>query len=148
MIELDKNLGPLCYLVNECYATLFPKLPGYPEFSLSRAMATFWKIKVFNKLQINLFDAFKHLLSEERSIKIKQGEAKTKAKMSKDEVAPNSSIAMSHYESKNFQILNKFVQAIADISINEVKVHMLGSTQLVPDEPYAKLHEVVMANTK
>lgn len=146
MIELDKNLGPLCYLVNECYAILFPKLPGYPEFSLSRAMATFWKVKVFNKLQLNLFDAFKHLLSEERSIKIKQGEAKTK--VNKNEVLYNSSIAMSHYEPKNFQILNKFVQAIADISINEVKVHMLGSTQLVPDEPYAKLHEVVMANTK
>jgi len=143
MIELDKSLGPLCYLVNECYSTLFPKLPGYPEFSISRAMATFWKIKVFNKLQINLFDAFKYLLTEERDLEIKQGQSKTKLNK-----PTNILMSLSHYGSKNFQILNKFVQAIADISINEVKVHMLGSTKLVPDEPYTNLHEVVMANTK
>jgi hypothetical protein len=143
MIELDKTLRPICYLVNECYSALFPKLPGYPEFSISRAMATFWKIKVFNKLQINLFDVFKYLLTEERNIKIKQGQSKTKFNK-----PTNTSTTFSYYESKNFQILNKFVQAIADISINEVKIHMLGSTKLVPDEPYMNLHEVVMANTK
>lgn len=146
MIEFDKVFGPLCYLVNECYAILLPKLPGYPEFSISRAMATFWKVKVFSKLEINLFDAFKQLLSEERAERIKEGKARTK--VCKKSEAANASTPLSHYESKSSQILNKFVQSIADISINEVKVHMLGSTKLVPDEPYAKLHEVVMAGTK
>lgn len=133
--------------MNECYATLYPKLLGYPEFSFSRAMATFWKVKVFNKLQVNLFDSFKHLLSEERAEKIKQGEEKTKLNRKKEQLY-NFQVALIHYDSKNFQLLTKFVQAIADISINEVKVHMLGSTKFMSDEPYVKLHDLIMANTK
>lgn len=143
MIEFDKSLGSICYFINECYSTLFPNLPGYPEFSLSRAMATFWKIKVFDKLQLNLFETFMGLLSEERIKKLKVGELKTKLRNK-----PGSDKVPVKSESRNFQVLNKFVQTIVDISINEVKVHMLGSTKLVTDKPYEALQDLVIINTK
>lgn len=43
---------------------------------------------------------------------------------------------------------NRFVQAIADLSLNELNVHFLGSTKIVLDNPYAKLRKVILNCTK
>ena len=42
----------------------------------------------------------------------------------------------------------RYVQATADLSINELKVHYLGSTKFVPDAPYAELNAEIQTHTK
>jgi len=138
MIEFDRSLSSITALVNKCYAFLFPKLPGYPGFSFSRLMATLWRVKVFNKMQGQLFDSFKDLLNKERR------EQKKKEYVS----AEYEEMMNCFVESKNSTILSKFIQAIADISINEITIHMLGSTKLRPDEPYLKLQDEIITRTE
>eukprot|EP00826_Nyctotherus_ovalis_P040724 TRINITY_DN4036_c0_g1_i3.p2 TRINITY_DN4036_c0_g1~~TRINITY_DN4036_c0_g1_i3.p2 ORF type:complete len:160 (-),score=35.77 TRINITY_DN4036_c0_g1_i3:566-1045(-) len=101
-----------------------------PQFTFGRAMVIIWKAKVFNKLQDELFTSFKFVLAKERM------KEKADSMMEDfDQLTPAL-------------LLSKFVQAIADLSINEIKVHMMGSTKFVPDEPYAKLHELIVFETK
>ena len=60
------------------------------------------------------------------------------------------------HENKNILLLSRygsrlqrsFVHAVADISINELKVHHLGSTKFVPDEPYQELNRKIIRMTK
>jgi hypothetical protein len=77
MIELDKTLKPLCKVINDCYEVLYPNFPRYPKFSVSRAMVTLWKAKVFSKIYLNLFEAFSSVLVVEREEHVKEGKQKT-----------------------------------------------------------------------
>jgi len=93
-------------------------------------MATLWKSKVFNKLKHILFTSFRTLFTLER-----QRESQNKG------VDPFK-------EAKNMTLLSRFMQSIGDLSINEVKVHMLGSTKFVPDDPYEELENMVLVDTR
>jgi hypothetical protein len=92
-------------------------------------MATLWKHKVFNKLKHILFTSFRALFNLEQQAK------------------PVNEISDFFHKAKS-TLLNRFVQSISDLSINEVKVHMLGSTKFVPDGPYEELESMILANTR
>ena len=137
MVEFDKTLGPICSLINQCYACLYPDFPKYPAFSFTRAMTVLWKVHVFDKLQADLFDAFKAVLSSER----------------KPELSPDRSMCAANngicfQETKNYAILSRFIQSVVDLSTNELKVHMLGHTHYSPDKPYEDLESVTLSATK
>lgn len=136
MIEYDRNLHTICDLINQCYQELFPTFPQMPEFTFSRLMATLWKMQVYNKLKDNLFSSFKAILRIERRI---QG---------KNTSRPVEAMTDFFDEPKTTSLLSRFIQSIADISINEIKVHMLGSTKFEPDEPYAQLQDIIVVDTK
>lgn len=140
MIEFDRILSPICILVNKCFASLFPGLPAFPEFSFTRLMATLWRVKVFDKMQGELFDAFKRMLGEER---------RERAASGKEYSSENEEEMLDCCDSsRNANVLSKFLQAVADISINEVTIHMLGSTKLMPDSPYLKLEDEIILSTE
>lgn len=44
--------------------------------------------------------------------------------------------------------LHRFTHAIADLSINELKIHFLGSTKVQLDEPYQNLNKMIIKQTK
>lgn len=171
MIELDRTLEPLCKLINECYEASFPGLPQFPKFSLTRAMITLWKHKVYAKLEGNLTEAFVTLLYKERQAEIKLGEQKTdlqkkgnlktsksvmvesgSKKPTEEEEGPKSLAVMEGFgesnESRECELLGRFVQSVADISVNELKIHYLGSTKVDMDEPYNELDKIVLKQTK
>lgn len=77
MIELEETLAPLCNVINYCYEELYPNLNKYPRFSLTRAMITLWKTKVFGKIQSNLYDSFGEILCTERCENAKFGKEQT-----------------------------------------------------------------------
>jgi len=131
-VEFDKTLKGLCDVINGYYAKLFPDLSHTPPFTFSRLMVIIWKLKVLNNLQNELFNSFQLLLTEERY--------KEKVDVQEDEVMEDLSQPKS--------ILYKFTQAIIDLSINEIKVHMMGSTKFEPEEPYSRLQDLVIMKTK
>lgn len=137
MVELDRNLKVISDLVNVCYASLFPDLQEVPEFTITRAMATIWKAKVFDKLKDTLFISFRAALLFQRRQQIKEVRSK-KGEWEQDFFSA----------ARSGGLLGRFVQSVADISVNEVKVHTLGSTQFVPDEAYAQLQKAILEDTR
>lgn len=135
MVEFDRNLKGICDMINQCYSKLFPNHPNSPAFTFSRAMTTIWKAKVFDKLKDKLFASFRDILNLERR---KQA---TEKAISEEEMTDFFN------EPKNFMLLNKFVQAVTDISINEISVHMIGSSKFVPDETYSQLEDIILSDT-
>ena len=103
-------------------------------------MATFWRVKVFNKIQDKLFAAYMAVLESEIEKTIS-----TEKKIAFKDI---ESMVENFEDSGNCFELFRFLQTIADISINEVTIHMLGSTKLMPDEPYLQLQNVIMADVK
>eukprot|EP00826_Nyctotherus_ovalis_P054426 TRINITY_DN7125_c0_g2_i15.p1 TRINITY_DN7125_c0_g2~~TRINITY_DN7125_c0_g2_i15.p1 ORF type:complete len:405 (-),score=56.96 TRINITY_DN7125_c0_g2_i15:21-1235(-) len=137
IIELDRNLKVISDLVNMCYANLFPDLQEVPKFTVTRAMATIWKTKVFDKLKDILFTSFRTTLFLQRQQQAKELRSK-KGKLEMDFFS----------DAKSGGLLGRFVQSVADISVNEVKIHMLGSTKFAPDEAYTQLQEAVLEDTR
>ena len=46
------------------------------------------------------------------------------------------------------ELAERFIQSVADISINELKIHFLGSTKVDLDEPYKELNKAIFKQTK
>ncbi len=46
------------------------------------------------------------------------------------------------------ELLYKFVQSVADLSVNELTIHSLGSSTFVLEDPYKSLHDLIMVHTK
>ncbi len=172
MVELDKTLEPLTKVVNECYEALFPGLPQYPKFSFTRAMITLWKTKVYSKIESNLAGAFVTLLDQKRQNDIKLGELKTHFHKKVGEEEPQSmGPAIGENEGKiqiseeypkscfipegvglmdcsDSELIARFVQAVADLSVNELTIHYLGSTKAVLETPYKELNNIILKQTK
>jgi len=160
MIELDKTFEPFTRAVNECYESVFPDLCRYPRFSFSRAMTILWKEKVYAKIKLNLLDAFTQILQEKKSYEIKAGKLMTKKESSHSlQTATNALLlpnlkkhdpvlANEIFKNTNVELSSRFIQSIADLSINELTIHYLGSTKLVLDEPYKELDELIQKQTK
>lgn len=160
MVELDKVFEGFAKAVNECYENVFPGLCQYPKFSLSRAMIVMWKKKVYSKIGINLLNAFMQLIQERRSFEIKAGKTMTSKKPShgiypqtEGALLPtlrhyNAVLANEVFGTRNIELMGRFAQAVADLSVNEITVHYLGSTKAKVEEPYAKLDKAVLKQTK
>lgn len=86
MIELDRVLEPLCKIINECYEAIYPNLPKFPKFSFTRAMITFWKTKVYAKIETNMLEAFAQILAEERQNKVQKGKQAIELKKKQSEI--------------------------------------------------------------
>ena len=147
MIEFDKNLCKVTEVINKCYQTLFPYLPCYPKFTFTRAMIAIWKSIVYNKLESKLFQAFVMLYTEVRT---KKSEANSHSKMgfnpfNETDKNIQKELLLSRYLCK---FNNRLSQSIVDISVNDLRIHFLGSTKFVPDGPYSKFNELILQLTK
>jgi len=161
MIEIDKAFAPFAKAVNECYESHFPGLCRNPKFSFSRAMIIFWKQKVYSKIKNNLLDAFTILLQMRRQSEIRAGKLMTKNNpINSFKVSPKDSLLVElqnfdpetmaelfGYVNKDVDLLFKFVHSVADLSVNELTVHYLGSTKTNLEEPYRELDKVILKQT-
>jgi CheY-specific phosphatase CheX len=123
-------------------------------------MIILWREKVYAKIKLNLLDAFTQVLQKKRSLEIKAGKLMTKKESSYNLqsvtnilLLPNLKkydpmLASEIFKNKNIEAISRFVQSIADLSINELTVHYLGSIKLVLDEPYKELDELIQKLTK
>ena len=66
MIELDEELKSVADTVNRTYENMYPQFPQFPKFSFARAMATIWKLRVYDKVKEVLNIALIELLEQER----------------------------------------------------------------------------------
>lgn len=170
MIELDRALSSLTKLINECYEQLFPDFPKFPKFSFVRLAATLWKGKVYGRLSDLLLNAFTSLLNSERQELFQQKSlfslsSSTALDVSCDnreerklgrigscdtDATETSANVEGEFgnDCKACIAASRFIQAIADLSINEIKVHTLGSTKFVMEEPYQSLHSTLIGKSK
>lgn len=137
MIEIEKVFEPVGRIVNSCYEALFPGFPRFPKFSFVRIMTTLWRDKVYSKAAPYLLNSFIGLMKSVRETEI--GAYK--------ENLPQQ-LLEEYIKSRNSQLLGRFVQAIADLSINELTIHYLGSTKVDLEDPYKCLHNVILQETK
>eukprot|EP00826_Nyctotherus_ovalis_P015853 TRINITY_DN14543_c0_g1_i8.p1 TRINITY_DN14543_c0_g1~~TRINITY_DN14543_c0_g1_i8.p1 ORF type:complete len:141 (-),score=33.76 TRINITY_DN14543_c0_g1_i8:42-464(-) len=140
MVEFDKTLRGFSRLVNQCYEQTFPNLPCYPKFSASRAMTSLWKNVVYHKLEQLILERFTQEFNE--LLDHKFGVLLEKKR---PEVVEGMEFADAAEE---FPVLYRTVQAVVDLSINELRVHFLGSTKFVPDAPYSILNEHILSLTR
>lgn len=167
MIELDRTLEPLCKLVNDCYEACFPNYPQFPKFSFTRAMITLWRSKVYTRLESNLAEALTTLLESERAAKIREGELRTNLEkkslpakgISKSVIVEGTEAVPVEEGSKSLmgppgedsagrELIGRFVQTVADLSVNELKIHFLGSTKADLDDVYKELNRIIIKQTK
>eukprot|EP00826_Nyctotherus_ovalis_P054814 TRINITY_DN7213_c0_g2_i1.p3 TRINITY_DN7213_c0_g2~~TRINITY_DN7213_c0_g2_i1.p3 ORF type:complete len:157 (-),score=15.55 TRINITY_DN7213_c0_g2_i1:825-1295(-) len=152
MIELDKRLRKVCEVVNKCYEALFPNYPRYPQFTFTRAMITMWKEVVYAKLSGVLFEGFATLFKEVSNNRLTAFLARPAVFASPNEKALGGASKEKRQEAAKEQLLGRYfllfigrmVQAIVDLSVNDLKIHFLGSTKFVPDGPYSDLHEAIL----
>jgi len=132
---------------------MFPNMPQFPEFSFTRAMAVLWKTIVYEKLENELLEAYLKMLETQRvkvleNLHTKSENYKTTCKFLKANIETIPMVSESN-ESLEIRILESFSHNIADISINELKIHTLGhSSKFVPDFPYQKFDEKLILQTK
>lgn len=161
MIEVDKAFGLFAKAVNQCYEGQYPGLCRYPQFSFSRAMTIMWKQKVYSKIKNNLLDAFTILLQVRRQNEIKAGRLMTKNNpISSFLISPKNSLLTELQNSepevmaelfgnvnKDIDLLFKFAHSVADLSVNELTIHYLGSTKSTVEEPYKELEKAILKQT-
>eukprot|EP00826_Nyctotherus_ovalis_P023427 TRINITY_DN1799_c0_g1_i16.p1 TRINITY_DN1799_c0_g1~~TRINITY_DN1799_c0_g1_i16.p1 ORF type:complete len:349 (-),score=126.77 TRINITY_DN1799_c0_g1_i16:112-1158(-) len=161
MIEIDKAFGLFAKAVNQCYEGQYPGLCRYPQFSFSRAMTIMWKQKVYSKTKSNLMDAFTLLLQVRRQNEIKAGKLMTKNNpISSFLISPKNSLLTELQNSepeimaelfgnvnKDIDLLFKFAHSVADLSVNELTIHFLGSTKSTVEEPYKELEKAILKQT-
>lgn len=159
MIELDKSFESIIKAINECYEAFFSELSPYPKFTFSRAMILIWRNKVYAKIKNNLLEAFAYILKNQRNKEINEGKSRMKYKLKcYSKSCPINSSFQSELNpppegiclEENFdtELLFRFVQSIADISINELTIHYLGSTKMILEEPYNELSRIILKSTK
>ena len=178
MVEFDKTLESLCKVVNECYEVVFPGLPQYPKFSFTRVMTILWKEKVYSKIESNLNEALVTLLQKQRQSEIKLGEIKTKKSKKDSQHGATAAAASTENaiasiedvtdtaaaelpiegdfmqdeaglcENKEVELIERYVQAVADLSVNELTIHYMGSTKATLSGPYEKLNKTILKQTK
>jgi len=140
MIELEKVFQPISKALNECYKATFPDLCRNPQFSFMRAMIILWRKKVYSKIKNNLIEAFVHLLKTQREREIKKGQMKSKER----------TLYFTPFleEKGGLEQLARYIQTIADLSVNEVTIHYIGSTKVKLYEPYIEVSKVIIKQTK
>ena len=117
------------------------------------------KNKVYSKIKTNLYEAFALLLQKQREKEINDGKIKTKKKSKQlarscpvdPSIKTNllhSSTSMFFQENFDIEQLTKFIQSIADLSVNELTIHFVGSTKVVLEEPYDELNKIILKITK
>eukprot|EP00826_Nyctotherus_ovalis_P035839 TRINITY_DN3113_c0_g7_i1.p1 TRINITY_DN3113_c0_g7~~TRINITY_DN3113_c0_g7_i1.p1 ORF type:complete len:220 (-),score=42.19 TRINITY_DN3113_c0_g7_i1:449-1108(-) len=137
MIELDKVFAPVCKVLNNCYEAVFLGFPRFPKFSFVRVMTILWRDYVYAKIAPLLLSSFIELMKSVREAEI----GAFKKNLPKELLEEN-------LKSRNLQLLGRFVQAIADLSINELSIHYLGSTKVALQNPYLHLHSLILRETK
>ncbi len=164
MIELDRSLAPVCRVINSCYQILYPQMPQFPKFSFTRAMITLWKAKVYPKLSRFLKKRFDEMLRELRDARIsdlleqypvclfnvgrQKGVAKTVPMATGAGTEPLESPGDVFAESGKEQVLARLALAVADLSVNDLTIHFLGSTKLKAEKPYASFNKLILKSTK
>lgn len=137
MIELDKVFAPVCKVLNNCYEAVFLGFPRFPKFSFVRVMTILWRDYVYAKITPLLLSSFIELMKSVREAEI----GAFKKNLPKELLEEN-------VKSRNLQLVGRFVQVIADLSVNELSIHYLGSTKVALQDPGLHFHSLVLTETK
>ncbi|CAG9321673.1 unnamed protein product [Blepharisma stoltei] len=132
---LDKIFLPFSILINQSYDIHWPNAPKMPPFTVMRLMMIIWRRHVFNKLKDYLLDSIFNLLQSQRNMIVKEcptfkGEIN---RIIKEDTA---------------NIMIKAIQAVVDLSVNELNIYFIDHSGFKGDGEYQLLHEKVLKLTQ
>jgi hypothetical protein len=104
-------------------------------------MVHIWNTKVYFKIRTHLTEAFVKVLERRRGGELE----KLKTLYGEEKESMECDLYERDYE---LELIGTFIQFIADLSINEITVHYLGSTKMMLTDPYLELHRVVISETE
>ena len=174
IIWIDSKFKIIENIFNAYYAKLFPNKIKYPVFSFWRMMSKIWIKYVFMPLKDNIFKEFELLYLklrennldnkfqncplnpfERRSEKIIRYNNDPLEKMIGSQVR-KSIYHNSLYSKQNLELaydipnIQLVVEAILDISLNEITIHNLKAPGWIPKNPdgssYFDLHNTILKN--
>lgn len=175
MLELEKTFATFTSLMNTNYETIFEGYPSFPKFSIWRMMTRIWIKEVYEKagLNHNLHTSFVKILThlrEENIIKALEEanltnnanlpkslyvslQTKDRESFSIDGINSCSQSEMNHsYFSNNSEaqmdLLAEFLESVMDISLTEVSIHYVNSSELPVNSPYHQLEETFLVQSK
>lgn len=102
-----------------------------------------WNKKVYSKIKTRLTEAFTRILNRLREQKLEN--EKGKLRNQSKEIITETNL---YNRDSELELLGGFTQYIADLSINEITVHYLGSTKMILDNPYSELHKTIITQTE
>jgi len=104
-----------------------------------------WNKKVYSKIRVRLTEAFVKILERRREEELENEERKLRSQCREEEGSLERDLYKRDHE---LELIETFIQFIADLSINEISVHHLGSTKMTLIKPYLELHRVMISETE
>lgn len=147
IFEMEFLMKDFTKVVNETYERDFPAFPKYPRFSIMRLMIKIWLASVYIPLKDRIFDCFQSIVRELRKTALltnckNQNEIH---KVSEILGVENNGIAKDNYYKTNIPALEtlgrNLVEALTDISVNELSVRHLGHSKFRLAAPFSDLEE-------
>jgi len=172
MLEIEKTFSTFADLFNKAYGAVFEGYPGFPKFSIWRLMTKIWINQVYEnqKVKSSLNAAFQQVLLNHRDKNVKQiicNDQIFEFSDIQDPTIPKCLYINFHLDQEvnlqgncthhayfdgNFQgekeLLSEYIQAILDLSLNEVSIHFFDCTELPVNCFYQELEELFLSNTQ
>jgi len=172
MLEIEKTFSTFADLFNKAYGAVFEGYPGFPKFSIWRLMTKIWINQVYEnqKVKSSLNTAFQQVLLNHRDKNVKQiicNDQIFEFSDIQDPTIPKCLYINFHLDQEvnlqgncthhayfdgNFQgekeLLSEYMQAILDLSLNEVSIHFFDCTELPVNCFYQELEELFLSNTQ
>mmetsp|Transcript_23691 Transcript_23691/g.23449 ORF Transcript_23691/g.23449 Transcript_23691/m.23449 type:complete len:422 (+) Transcript_23691:399-1664(+) len=120
--NINDLFSPLTEMINEVYDAKFGENCEAPRLNLVRIMIVCWRRIVFERVQDKLIDEIVRMIKQERLAVIEQ--------------------------KSNYLVLDNLkgvVDAIMDISLNELTVYLKNHSKLQLEGPYLSLHEAIIS---
>eukprot|EP00826_Nyctotherus_ovalis_P021580 TRINITY_DN1699_c0_g1_i32.p1 TRINITY_DN1699_c0_g1~~TRINITY_DN1699_c0_g1_i32.p1 ORF type:complete len:147 (+),score=34.93 TRINITY_DN1699_c0_g1_i32:1073-1513(+) len=143
MVEIDKAFSQVTSFIN----SLVAEWNGGVRFSLVKEMVLVWNKKIYSKIKPRLMEAFVKLLRGKRVGELEREQSKVRNMTGAKSIGNSPEFGLYNRDCE-LELLSFFIQYIADLSIDEVTVHYLGSTKAVLDTPYSELHEIIISQTE
>jgi len=120
-------------------------MPKNPKFTIAKLFTIFWKNEIYTNLEPHITTAFLEILKQERTSKNYPLFQENLLQKSELETENSESEIQS---SQNSLILNKILQGIVDLSINEISIFSLGHTKFKINGFYQNFELSLIKETK
>lgn len=138
--SISLDLQPLSTAINESYEFNFEFYPKFPKFSFWRMGMKIWVKEVSENISDSLNKiALKEILKLQR---------KNLAEILLTRNRPTSSIYIIEEAKKEFEILSEYVNAVIDISLNEISIYSSCHQLVELENPYKVFEEMFLDQTK
>ncbi|CAG9317501.1 unnamed protein product [Blepharisma stoltei] len=132
---IDRIFFAFSVAINQVYDANWLNAPKMPPFTVMRLMLIIWRRNVFYRLKEHILDSIFTLLQNQRNLLVKE------CPCFKGEVNKAS-------KEDSISVMMKGIQAVLDLSVNELNIHFIDHSGFSGDGEYKFLDEKVLKLTE